>query len=172
MTNAILYKLAQGDRRTTGRVKEVVADVIERPDLFPLLFEAMLVEEPATRMRAADAVVKIASEKPELLQPYKSRIIHEVSSIPQQEVQWHVAQMFSLLELTPHEITIVKNILFSYLNSSKSSIVKTFVLQALADLTTQAPALKPRIKTIIDISTRVGTPAMKARAKQLMKDLE
>ena len=62
----ILDKLSGGDRRSIGRVDEVVADVLRDPSLFERVFDGMLSDDPIIRMRAADAG---QLEWPEPLQP-------------------------------------------------------------------------------------------------------
>ncbi len=66
----LLQKLTGGDRRSTGRVEEVVAEVLAKPKYFRLVFEGMLAEDPLVRMRAADAVEKISLQHPEYLRPF------------------------------------------------------------------------------------------------------
>lgn len=71
----ILDKLSGGDRRSIGRVDEVVADVLRDPSLFERVFDGMLSDDPIIRMRAADAVEKITAQHPEYLQHYKEKLI-------------------------------------------------------------------------------------------------
>ena len=99
----ILAKLRGGDLRSKGRSEEVVEDALKNPDLLPILFNGLLHDDPVIRMSAADAVEKIARKRADLLQPFKNRLIEKVAKINQQEVRWHVAQMFSRLELTKAE---------------------------------------------------------------------
>jgi hypothetical protein len=96
----LLEKLKGGDRRSIGRVDEVVANVLSNPEAFKTLFDGMLSDDPIIRMRSADAVEKVTAQHPEYLQPYKNKLIHEVSRIDQQEVRWHVAQMVPLIPLS------------------------------------------------------------------------
>ena len=63
----VLHKLAGGDRRSVGRVGEVVQDVLADPDLFDTLFRGMVDQDPVIRMRSADAVEKITAVRPEYL---------------------------------------------------------------------------------------------------------
>lgn len=95
----ILQKLTGGDLRSVGRAEEVVEDILKNPSLFAEVFDGMLHDDPRVRMRSADALEKVSSKHPEYLQPFKTRLINEVSRIQQQEVRWHVAQMFSYLKL-------------------------------------------------------------------------
>jgi hypothetical protein len=121
-------------------------------------------------MRAADAVEKITARQPAWLAPYKTRLIQEVARIEQQEVRWHVAQLFSRLDLTPAERQEVLAILETYLND-KSKIVKTFTMQAMADLAGQDPSLRPAIIARLETLTASGSPAMQSRGRKLLARL-
>lgn len=128
-----LQKLKGGGLCSIGRAEEVIEDILKNPSLFAKIFEGMLHDDPRVRMRSADALEKVSSKHPEYLQPFKTRLINEISRIQQQEVRWHVAQMFSYLELTKTERDEIIQVLFSYIKTTKSNIVKTFSIQTLAD---------------------------------------
>ena len=167
----ILHKLAGGDGRSIGRVDEVVADVLTTPDLFDSLFYGMLADDPIIRMRAADAIEKITARQPEYLQPYKTRLIEQVATIDQQEVRWHVAQMLPRLDVTPAEQAVIVEILRSYLGD-RSKIVKTFAMQALADLAERDAGLRPEITALLKELTATGSPAMQSRGRKLLARLK
>jgi hypothetical protein len=122
-------------------------------------------------MCAADAVEKLAVRHPEYLQPYKVRFIGEVAHVNQQEVRWHVAQLFSRLDLNGDERRAVAAILSGYLED-KSKIVKTFSMQALADIAMQDEALRPPIVRQLEELTRTGSPAMQSRGRKLLARLK
>jgi len=167
----ILKKLKGNDRRSIGRSNEVVKEVLANPSLFGALLEGMLSQDPIIRMRAADAVEKITSKHPELLQPYKSKIIQQVSKIEQQEVRWHVAQLFSRLLLTHGERRGVVGILNNFMKD-KSKIVRTFSMQALADIAEKDTELRaPIIEKLVEL-TKTGSPAMKSRGKKVLAKLK
>ena len=167
----ILKKLKGNDRRSIGRSNEVVKEVLAKPNLFGALLEGMLSQDPIIRMRAADAVEKITSKHPELLQPYKSKIIQQVSKIEQQEVRWHVAQLFSRLLLTHGERRGVVGILNNFMKD-KSKIVRTFSMQALADIAEKDTELRaPIIEKLVEL-TKTGSPAMKSRGKKVLAKLK
>ena len=101
----LLQKLQGGDRRSIGRVGEVVAQVLDDPSQFETIFDGMLSDDPILRMRCADATEKVTAAHPEYLQPHKPCLLHQVAEIQQQEVRWHVAQMLPRLELSRVEHT-------------------------------------------------------------------
>lgn len=151
-------------------VVEVVAAALADPRLFGDLVEGMLVDDPLIRMRAADAVEKITADHPEYLRPYKQMILNRIAKIDQQEVRWHVAQLLSRLPLNRAERRRAVKILNDYLNN-ESRIVKTFAMQALADIAEQDSRLRPAIIRQLKRLTRTGSPAMKSRGRKLIAKL-
>lgn len=166
----ILRKLEGGDRRSVGRVDEVVATVLADSSLFEVIFDGMLSDDPIVRMRSADAIEKISAEHPAYLQPFKVRLLQEVSASEQQEVRWHVAQMLPRLGLNTEDRSAAVRILLAYLGD-RSKIVKTFSMQALADLAEQDPSLRAQVILVLEELTETGSPAMKNRGRKLLKRL-
>ena len=168
----ILHKLKGGDLRSIGRAEEVVQDILRSPSLFGEVFDGMLNDDPLIRMRSADTLEKVSSKHPEYLQPYKTRLISEVSKIKQKEVRWHVAQMFSRLEINDRERDRMIKILLSYIDTSESKIVKTFSMQTLADLAKRDEAIRPQIIKILKNLVGTGSAAMKNRGNKLINKLK
>jgi hypothetical protein len=166
----ILHKLAGHDRRSIGRVNEVVEDVLHDPTLFEVVFNGMLSHDPVIRMRCADAVEKITVQHPGYVQPFKTKLIHQVARSGQQEVRWHVAQMVPRLDLNAEERELVVAILLDYL-SDRSKIVKTFSMQALADLAGEDAHLRERLIPLFKELTETGSPAVKSRGRKLLTKL-
>jgi hypothetical protein len=166
----LLRKLEGRNRRSIGRSNEVVADVLADLSLFKVVFSGLLSKDPVIRMRSADAVEKITARHPEYLRPYKRMLIGPIARLDQEEVRWHAAQMFSRVEWTDAERPRVLAILMEYLHD-RSSITRTFAMQALADLARQTPALRPTVLVHLQELTSTGTPAMKARGRRLLAEL-
>lgn len=167
----VIRKLQGGDLRSIARSNEVVRDVREDPALFAEVFEGLFSDDPRVRMRCADVLEKVSVKRADLLQPFNERLIHQVSQIPQQEVQWHAAQMFSYLELSQAERDAILQILLSYLDITKSNIVKVCAMQALADLAVQDNALRPFVLKKLRALTETGRPALVSRGRKLVRRL-
>jgi hypothetical protein len=165
-----LQKLRKGDRRSIGRSNEVVSEVLSKPLLFRVIFSGLSADDPLIRMRSADAVEKITARRPELLRPYKNKLIREVAATDQKEVRWHVAQMLPRLELNDDERRRVFRVLLGYLND-RSSIVRTFTMQALADIARESPVSLRAVRQRLAQLTISGTPAMQARGRKLLTEL-
>jgi len=165
--NAVIDQLKGGDRRSLGESAEAVAAVAKTPALFADLFECLFEEDPVVRMRAADVVEKVTRESPELLQAWKGPLLETVAARNEKEVRWHVAQLLPRLKLTPAERETAVAILTGYL-ADESSIVKTFSIQALADLAEQDESLLGQVLPIIERLSRTGTPAMRSRSRRIL----
>jgi hypothetical protein len=163
----LLRPLRGGDRRSVRGVAEVVSRVLDNPKLFPDVFNGMTDADPLVRMRCADAIEKITVGHPEYLKPYKQKIIELAQSAEQQEFRWHLAQLVSRLELNAQERRRVVKILERYL-MDRSSIVKTFAMQTLADMAIRDAGLREPILEQLKTLTRIGTPAMKSRGRKLL----
>lgn len=122
-------------------------------------------------MRAADAAEKITVTQPELLKSHKQELLGLLDEAEQIELRWHLALMVPRLELSEPERARTAAALQRYLED-RSSIVKTFALQGLADLARQDARLRETAKRILEESLRTGTAAMKARARKLLKELQ
>jgi hypothetical protein len=167
----ILRLLEGGDRRMIGRSEEVVAMVSKDPRLFPELMAGLWSTDPLIRMRAADAAEKVTRTRRELLQPYKGELLGLMVETEQQELRWHLAAMVPRLQLNTKQRNLATSLLIGYLEN-RSSIVKTFALQGLAELAQDDPSLRPGVIEILREATRNGTPAMKARSRKLLARLE
>jgi hypothetical protein len=167
----ILDLLKGGDRKTIGRSDQVVAMVSHTPDLFPELMVGLWSEDSVIRMRAADAAEKLTRKHSDLLRPYKKELLGLMIETTQQELRWHLAVIVPRLPLDGDEREVAFSSLKSYLED-RSSIVKTFALQGLSDLAQGDTNVQPRVIEILREATRGGTPAMKARSRKLLLELE
>lgn len=169
--SGVLELLEGGDRRSIGRSNEVVARVLKKPTLVAELVEGLTHSDPIVRMRSADALEKATLQHPEWLQPHKPFLLNRIARVEQQEVRWHMAQMIPRLRLSPKERARAFQILMGYLDD-ESRIVKTFAMQALADLASVDASLRPKAIDTIKKLTKTGSPAMKSRGRKLVAFLE
>ncbi|HEY4904760.1 MAG TPA: hypothetical protein VIH89_14905 [Candidatus Sulfotelmatobacter sp.] len=167
----ILALLEGGDRRTISSSDQVAELVSNDPKLFPDLIAGLWSPDSLVRMRAADAAEKVTRPHPELLQPHKKELLGLMAETQQQELRWHLALMVPRIQLNAKERQAVMPSLESYLED-RSSIVKTFALQGLADLAQDDPGIQSRVIEILCEATRNGTPAMKARSRKLLVRFE
>ena len=125
------------------------------PELFTELITGLWAADPLVRMRAADAAKKVTRKHRELLQPHKNELLGLMREVQEQELRWHLAAMIPRLSLNAKERQIVMASLNGYLED-RSSIVKTFALQGLADLAQDEPSIRPTVLEILREATRNG----------------
>jgi hypothetical protein len=170
-TKNILTLLEGGDRRSIGRAEKVAAMVSRNPKLFQQLIAGLWSEDGLVRMRAADAAEKVTRKNHILLQPHKKELLGLMAETSEQEMRWHLAVMIPRLSLDTKERALAASLLSIYLED-RSSIVKTFALQGLTDLAQDDLGLRPRVIEVLRESGRKGTPAMKARSRKLLNQIE
>jgi hypothetical protein len=170
-SKSILAQLAGGDRRSIGHADEVAAIVSKDHALFPELIDGLWSQDPLVRMRAADAAEKVSRQYPELLAPHQAELLGLMAETDQQELRWHLAAMVPRLFLNARDRQRVAASLRAYLHD-RSSIVKTFALQGLADLAQDDRDMRPSVIQLLREAERSGTAAMKARSRKLLRQLE
>jgi HEAT repeat protein len=163
----ILALLEGGDRRSIGRADQVAAIASKNLRLFPKLIEGLWSEDPVVRVRAADATEKVTRKNPDLLQPYQKELLGLMAAAAEPELRWHLAVMVPRLQLGAKERQLATSLLKGYLQD-RSSLVRTFAFQGLADLAQDDPGIQPEVIEILRAATRQGTPAMKARSRKLL----
>jgi HEAT repeat protein len=160
--------LKGSDRRSIGLSNDIAKLVMQQPERFHELIECLWNENLVVRVRAADAAEKVSAEKPRLLDRYKSELLGLLAEAEQIELRWHLALMVPRLRLSVTERHRAAAALQRYLDD-RSSIVRTFALQGLADLARNDLALQSKVKQLLEAALQSGTPAMKARARKLLK---
>jgi hypothetical protein len=170
-----LLKMLEGrDRRSIGRVDKAAAMVEKSPRLFGRLIDGLWSENALVRMRAADAAdaaEKVTRKRPELLAAYKKELVGLLVETEQLEVRRHLAAMVPRLELNAKQRRAALHVLQRYLED-RSSIVKTFALEGLVELTGEDAQLRAGVVENLREAVRSGTAAMKARARKLLRKTE
>jgi len=169
--NDILALLRGGDRRTIGRADEVAEIVSRERRLFPKLISGLWSRERLVRMRAADATEKLTRKHPELLGKYTKELMGLMNEAEEPELRWHLAVIVPRLPLNVRERKLVAAGLKRYL-SDRSSMVKTFALQGLRDLARDDQQIRAQVIEVLQGSVKTGTPAMKARSRKLLLELD
>lgn len=165
----LLLSLHGGKRWSTDRAQLAAETVLRQPDLFGALFNGLALDEPLARMRAAYALSKVASARPDLLQPYKEQFLDRLLDPDNSHLaRACMLQALRTLTLDKEDIELLVDTLKDFL-FSESSIVKTFSLQLLADFAAEDEGLRNDVLPLLWTARERGTPAMRARARKLLK---
>jgi hypothetical protein len=171
MPESFRNMLSGGDRRSIGRADEIAELVRRAPRKAAALIECLWDGDGTVVARAANALEKVTRDNPSLLAPFKTALLGLMVEAERKELRWQLALMIPRLTLNAAECERAARILESWLDDS-SSIVKTFAMQGLADLTRQLSSLEPMVLDTLRTLSRSGTAAMRARGRILLKQLE
>ncbi|RPI31960.1 MAG: hypothetical protein EHM70_10165 [Chloroflexota bacterium] len=170
----VYQMLSGGDRRSVGRVGEVVAAARSDPGILSALVSGLRHENPLVRMRCADALEKLTTGDATPLLPFKTQLLETARKASQQEVRWHMAQVLPRLAMNPNERIAAVETLFEYLRDG-SKIVQAFSLDALVCFAEvdneQGSALRAEILPLLQEKLQTGSPAVRARCRMLLARL-
>ena len=163
--------LAPGGRLDVGRAWEVVELVEGRPGKLSQLIECLWDDNPAVANRAADALERVTRDRPAQAQRWKDALLGLIAETTEKKVRWNLALVIPRLKLTLPECRRVAEVLRTYLDD-RARVVKTAALHGMTDLTRQDPASLPGVLDLLRVAGRSGTPAMRARSRILLKEIE
>lgn len=96
--------LAVGGRTNSlGRASDVLDLLRADGSRTDELVACISADDAWVRMRAADTFEKLVREDPHRGRPYVEHVLTVLTRSDQPSVQWHVAQLLDLLELTPDQ---------------------------------------------------------------------
>ena len=159
--------LTGGDDRSLG-VADHAAALATEPDTFAALWALLRHDDVAVRGRAADAAEKATRERPDLLQPYKSDLIHPVLEDGTPELSWHLLPMAARLELNAHEAARLMRRLEDAVLNNPNEIVRAEALAAAFGLAARHRRMLPRARDLAKHAICCGSPALAARARNLL----
>ena len=164
--------LAVGRHRLdVGQARKVAELVLANPRKTDQLINCLWDEDPGVANRAADALERATYQRPQLAQPWKEALIGLLAEAEQNKLRWNLALLVPRLELTVADARRAAASLRGYLDD-RGSIVKTAAMHGLTSLTKHDPELLPEVVDMLRILSRSGTPAMRARGRILLKQLE
>jgi len=159
------------NRMDGGRARQVAELVLAKPRKVGQLIECLWDEDEGVACRAADALERATFHRPKLAQAWKESLIGLMAEAGVNKLRWNLALLVPRLELSVTEARRTAAALRSYLDD-RGSIVKTAAMHGLTALTRHDPELTPEVLDMLRILSRSGTPAMRARGRILLKQIE
>jgi hypothetical protein len=154
-----------------GRAFDAAMRVLESPRLATQLVECLWDQDEAVAGRAADALETVAAESPRTVVRWKDALLGLLVEAGPIKLRWHLALIVTGMPLTRPECRRVYGVLQGWLDH-RSSIVKTCAMQGIAELTRQDASLANEVLDLLRALSRSGTPAMRARGRILIEQLE
>jgi hypothetical protein len=118
--------------------------------------------------RAARGLKKIAEADRAALYGLRKQLLKEAFCAEDVRVQWNLTIVLGRLPLVGRDKAVVVDLMFERLGDA-SGLNRTLAMQELMDLSENDAALRARVLPIVREALETGTPAMRARAKRLLK---
>jgi hypothetical protein len=160
--------LTGGRPRTLAGVEDVLAQLRAEPARVDEVVDCCSADDPVVRMRAADALEKFARERPDVVGPLADRLDAELSASTQPSIQWHLAQLWGQLPLTPAQHRRAAAWLLRTLDEADDWIVLANSMSALAALAEDDPSLLPGLRERLQRHSRSRLPSVAKRAGKLL----
>lgn len=157
-----------GKSNSLGRVNEVIEIVLSDKARLQELYETMFHQDAWVRMRAADAFEKVCRQYPEWVQPYIDQIQSDLSDNSQPSIQWHIAQIYTQVELSQaqktHAIEWLKGILST---AEVDWIVSANAMDSLAYFTRLGDVKKNSLLDSVRVQMKHKSKAVVKRAQKI-----
>ncbi|WP_199231691.1 ACT domain-containing protein [Azospirillum sp. TSO35-2] len=168
----LALRLARGDQRTAGDAPSVADEVSADRGKLAELVGCLFHRDAGVRMRASDALERVARGNAAWLDPYVEHLLTDAVAIEQVEVRWHLAQIMPRLTLDDDQRRRAAVLLADWFENSTSRIVQTSALQAVVDLAERDPELRGTAAEMLGRAMRSGVPSLADRARRILKPFE
>jgi len=167
----IQQRLDSIKRSPVDQAEKVAEEVLDHPHLTAEIIDCVESEDSALQSRAARVLEIVAAQSPDIVQPFKDKILHDLSWTDQWHVRAHFCKVIPILDLSREDVEKAYQIFDHYL-SDRSSIVRTFAMQGMFDLLDRAPERTESVRKLIEELMETGTPAMLSRGRMLLVAFE
>ena len=170
MSTDILKKLEGGDPRSMGQVFLVVEEVEANPALLDEIFKGAASPNPLVKMRAAQVINRVASQRPDYLESYNNRFIEVLAQAGERQYRRNLIMLLPHLKLNEAEKVKISAILGGFLRDKTVTIVIA-ALEAMVELAGDDPEKQVKLLPIVDELARTGSPAIRVRARRAQEKL-
>ncbi len=164
--NQILGWLSGGDLRSDGMSDEAAEFILEKPQLLDELFDGLHSPNDVIRGRTADALEKVAREKPELFVARLSELIQVATNDHVAMVKMHIAMLLGHLVVCDEKIEEIVSALLRLLDD-ESAFTRSWSIVSLCIIGKKYPLKSKNIfesiaRHQIDSSIAIRTRVRKA----------
>lgn len=165
----IASRLSDGNRLSVSGVADVVTYALDNKSSIGILIDLLRTDDPSLRMRAADALEKISTQKPTLLAPLETRIeiLDIYTTEGQNDVRWNLIQILPRLGFCDMALPGITDRLLNDVKFHPSSLVRVAAMQALYDIASQNDQFRSKADEALREGMS-GSPAMQSRARKLL----
>jgi len=161
-----------GKTNSLGRTGEVIESVLHDRNQMDELYSCVFDDDAWIRMRAIDALEKICRQHPDWLLPYIDRFQSELALSNQASVQWHLAQIYSQVNLTIEQKRKAIDWLKGLLSSVEVDwIVAANAMYTLVQFAKDNYVTKDEIISLIEIQQKHKSKSVVRKANKFLSEL-
>ena len=164
-------QMSGGNKRKINN-QPVIDAVLHDPTKVDELFACVKDDDEYVRMRASDALEKVCRANASIVQPFKTRVLHEMSLIDQPSVQWHYAQIVDKLQLNSQETAEAIRKLQSNFETYDDWITRNITMEVLGNFALHDDALRAYLMPKLEELTKDRKISISTRAQKILEMLE
>ena len=170
--SGIRQKLSGGTRTSVGSADQVIQALLKSPSGLTEIYDLFLDEDAVVAMRASYVAMRVAEQSPDSVTPFAKDLIRNLSRYTQQEVRWHIPQLFSHIELSTAQRRKVYEVFMDWAETDKSKIVGYYCLQTAADFAELDETLLQDFIPRLRKANKSGAKSIQNRCKKIAKQLD
>lgn len=170
--SGIRQKLSGGTRTSVGSADQVIQALLKSPSGLTEIYDLFLDEDPVVAMRASYVAMRVAEQSPESVIPFAKDLIKNLAKYTQQEVRWHVPQLFSHLGLTKTQRQKAYKVFMDWAETDRSKIVGYYCLQTAADFAELDQSLLQDFIPRLRKANKAGAKSIQNRCKKIATQLD
>jgi len=163
--------LFDSSKETVIRAAKLVG---ESPDRFKTVLDFALLDKPQFAMRATRVIDLVAEKNPDLLMPFISDIVRNISEYKTIGLKRGIARIFSEQNYNYDEDTAGRLVhtCFEWLNDPAEAIaLKIYSMTILYKISNTYPDIKPELISSIENEIPKNSPAIRGRGRRILKRL-
>lgn len=162
-----------GHANSLGKAQDVLEILKKDPSRLDELFKCISNDDAWVRMRAIDTFEKIVKDAPSLARPYLDEIFSIHIKSDQASIQWHLAQIFTEVELTSKQ----RNDAIAWLKMKISTtnvdwIVSANAMKALHYFYTLGLVGSDELRTLYEKQCQHSSKSVRKKATQLITEID
>ena len=163
--------LTGGTRTSVGAADEVIQRLLNDTAGLSVIYGLFLDDDPVVAMRSSYVAMKVAEHLPESVEPFANDLLRNLHLYTQQEVRWHIPQLFVHVKLTEVQKRNAYEVLMEWSETDKSKIVGYYSLQTAADFAMTDDTLLQDFIPRLRAANTVGAKSIQNRCKKIAKQL-
>lgn len=161
-----------GKTNSLGRAAEVVKIVLRDQSRLKELYDCVFVDDAWVRMRAIDSIEKVCRVHPDWLEPYVDRFSKDLATSTQPSIQWHLAEIYGEVQLTPQQKQFAIKWLKKKLASSDADwIVAANSMKTFAQFAQDGSVSRRELIEALQMQQHHASKAVVKRATKLLEEL-